>query len=127
MGESLVSAMTEPLGEEPTSEDRRVATWPHLCGVAVPVVVAAIIRYTVGRRRRFIGDNATEALNFQIVAWGLIALLLAASVIGSWRFAAAIVVYVVTVALSIRAAIVTRSGGRWKYPLSVAVVNTPAQ
>jgi uncharacterized membrane protein len=113
---------------ESTLEDRRLARWPHLCGLVLPVLPAALLRYTVGQRRTFVGYNAAQALNFQIIAWGVIVVLVSFSPpVGSWRYLLAGVAYVGNALLSLRAAAAAGRGQRWRYPVSAGLSNEPSQ
>lgn len=104
--------------------DRQWAALAHCLGV--PLAGAATIRMTVGRRDAFVGHHAAEALNFQVLFWGLLALTLVLPGWDLWlRWASAFTVFFVIVIWSCYAARQACAGRWWRYPVSAMVFSGP--
>ena len=103
-------------------DERAWAVIAHLGGFVLAVVIAWIIRGTVGRRSEFVRDQATEAMNFQLTALVafLVSVVLWVIVIG---LLLTVVVGVGALILSVLAALAAHAGIRYRYPVCVRLIH----
>lgn len=112
-------------GTKPSSEERTWAMVCHLSGVLtstiLPIVLPLVVYLVKKDESEFVGDQAKEALNFQItvILAGLAAAALTCVVIG---FVILPVVIVGALILSIVAAIKSYEGENYRYPLTLRLI-----
>ena len=111
----------------PSDEDRTWGSLAHLsalCGMLIPfgsLLAPLIIWRTRGQRAPFVGDQALEALNFNIsVALGFIACLALVWLFIGILMVSALVIYwiVMTVIATLKAG----EGHSYRYPLALRLI-----
>jgi uncharacterized protein len=104
------------------ANDKNIAVLTHLGGIFFGLIPALIVWLLKKDNSAFIGDQAREALNFQItvmiayvVAWMLAWILLG--------FALLPVIYVANLILCIIAAVNVSKGEAYRYPFSLRLIS----
>jgi uncharacterized protein len=105
----------------PTKDDCNLAMLAHLLGIFTGFIGALILWIIKKEESSFIGENAKEALNFQItLAIGyIIAMMLTVILIGALLFP---ILLVVNLVFCIIAAIAASKGELYKYPFAIRLV-----
>jgi uncharacterized Tic20 family protein len=106
----------------PSNDDKNIATITHLGGTVFSFIPALIVWVLKKDDNAYIGEQAKEALNFQItmliaqfVAGVLIAILIGFLLIG--------IIWLVNVVFCIIAAISTSKGETYRYPFCLRLIN----
>jgi uncharacterized protein len=105
-----------------SADDKNIAVLTHLGGIFFSVLPGLIVWLLKKDDSAFIGEQAREALNFQItVLIGyLIAGLLILVLVGILLWP---VIYVANIILCIIAAVRTSKGEHYRYPLTLRLIN----
>lgn len=115
---------TEPIStiDEPSNDDRNIATITHLAGIVFSFIPALIVWVLKKQDNAYISNQAKEALNFQItiliaqfIAWILAFILIGFVLLG--------VIWLLNVVLCIIAAISTSKGTVYRYPFTLRLIN----
>lgn len=106
----------------PTSDEKNIATVTHLGGTVFSFIPALVVWILKKEDSAYIGDQAKEALNFQItVALAqVIAWILAWVLIG---FFLAFIIWVANIVFCIIAAVATSKGEKYRYPFCLRLIN----
>ena len=106
----------------PSNDDKNIATITHLGGTVFSFIPALIVWILKKDDSAYIGDQAKEALNFQITVLiaQFIAGVLAIILIG---FLFMGIIWLVNVVFCIIAAISTSKGETYRYPFSLRLIN----
>ena len=106
----------------PSNDDKNIATVTHLGGTVFSFIPALIVWILKKDDSAYIGDQAKEALNFQITV--LIAQFIAA--ILAWVLIGFIlipIIWILNVVFCIIAAIASSKGETYRYPLCLRLIN----
>ena len=114
--------ITQPNNLTPSNDDKNIATVTHLGGTVFSFIPALIVWILKKDDSAYIGDQAKEALNFQITVLiaQFIAAILAWVLIGFILFP---IIWVVNVVFCIIAAIASSKGETYRYPLCLRLIN----
>ena len=106
----------------PSNDDKNIATVTHLGGTVFSFIPALIVWILKKDDSAYIGDQAKEALNFQITVLiaQFIAAILAWVLIGFILFP---IIWVVNIVFCIIAAIASSKGETYRYPLCLRLIN----
>jgi uncharacterized protein len=106
----------------PSSDDKNIATVTHLGGTVFSFIPGLLVWILKKDDSAYIGDQAKEALNFQItvILAQFIAAVLAIILIG---FLFMGIIWVLNVVFCIIAAISTSKGETYRYPLCLRLIN----
>lgn len=116
------SEQTPP--SEASSDDRNMAMLTHLSGFLLSVIVPLIV-WLVNKdqpEKRYLVDEAKEALNFQITVLigfaicGVLAVILIGVLFG-W------LLWIANLAICIFAAVQVSSNGTYRYPFALRLIN----
>jgi uncharacterized protein len=110
------------MDSSPDNNDKNIATITHLGGTVFSFVPALIIWILKKDERKYIEDQAKEALNFQITM--LLAYMLAGLL--SWILIGLIffpIIWVLNIVFCIVAAISTSKGETYRYPFALRLIN----
>lgn len=105
----------------PSKDDCNLGMLAHLLGIFTSFVGALILWIIKKDESAFIGENAKEALNFQItlaIGW-VIAMMLTVILIGALLFPLLIIINLV---FCILGAIAASKGELYKYPFAIRLV-----
>lgn len=116
-----------------SGQDRTWALLSHVSLFVMPLILAIVLRVTVGRRDRFTRHHTTEALNAQIwfvVIWNALMLPLIVTSWGggnpsTWAFIGLTLGFVAALSmagLAVRGAVQASRGDWWRYPAPFRVV-----
>jgi uncharacterized protein len=116
------SIETSVLGSTPSNDNKNIATITHLGGTVFSVFPALIVWVLKKDDNAYVGEQAKEALNFQITVLmaQFIAGLLTFILIG---FVMLPIIWLANITICIIAAIATSKGGTYRYPLTVRLIN----
>lgn len=105
-----------------SNDDRNIATVTHLGGTVFSFIPALIVWILKKDDSIYISDQAKEALNFQITVLiaQFVAGILAFILIG---FLFMFIIWLANVVLCIIAAISTSRGEKYRYPLTLRLIN----
>jgi uncharacterized protein len=106
----------------PSNDDKNIATVTHLGGTVFSFIPALIVWVLKKDHSAYLGDQAKEALNFQITI--LIATFIASILV--WLligFALLPIIWIANVVLCIIAAIATSKGETYRYPFCLRLIN----
>lgn len=108
--------------EQPSQDDRNLSMLTHLLGIVTCVFGALVIWLIKKDESPFVGDNAREALNFQItVLLGyFVAKILLWVLIG---FALFPLIYIANIIFCVLGAVAASKGQRYRYPLAFRFLN----
>jgi len=114
--------MNEPLVQTPSKDDQNLAMLSHLLGIVSGFLGALIIWLIKKDQSTFIGEQAREALNFQITIMigYVIAYILTFILIGVLLIP---VLVVVNLVFCILAAVAVSRGEHYKYPFALRLLN----
>ena len=114
--------ITQPNNLTPSNDDKNIATVTHLGGTVFSFIPALIVWILKKDDSAYIGDQAKEALNFQItvIIAQFIAAILAWVLIGFILFP---IIWVVNIVFCIIAAIASSKGETYRYPLCLRLIN----
>ncbi len=114
--------ITPPNNLTPSNDDKNIATVTHLGGTVFSFIPALIVWIIKKDDSAYIGDQAKEALNFQITVLiaQFIAAILAWVLIGFILFP---IIWVVNIVFCIIAAIASSKGETYRYPLCLRLIN----
>jgi uncharacterized protein len=106
----------------PNNDDKNIATITHLAGTVFSFIPAVIVWVLKKDDSPYLGDQAKEALNFQItIALAMfISSILIWLVIGIFLVA---IVWIFNIILCIIAAIATSKGERYRYPFCLRLLS----
>ncbi len=106
----------------PSNDDKNLATITHLGGTVFSVFPALIVWVLKKDDNAYVGEQAKEALNFQITVLmaQFVAGLLMFILIG---FVMLPLIWLANIIICIIAAIATSKGGTYRYPLTVRLIN----
>jgi uncharacterized Tic20 family protein len=118
--EPLITGDAAPL--TPGSDEKNIATITHLGGTVFSFVPALIVWLFKKNDNAYIGEQAREALNFQITVLiaQFIAGILAFILIG---FVLMGLIWLANIVLCIIAAISSSKGAQYRYPLTLRLIN----
>lgn len=119
MNDPVQSGSTLPA--VPSKDDCNIAMLAHLLGIFTSFIGALVLWIIKKDDSAFIGENAREALNFQItlaIGW-VIAMMLAVILIGVLLFP---VLLVVNLIFCILGALAASRGELYKYPFALRLV-----
>jgi uncharacterized Tic20 family protein len=119
MNDSAPSNSTLPA--VPSKDDCNLGMLSHLLGIFTGFIGALILWVIKKDQSAFIGENAKEALNFQItlaIGW-VIAMMLTAILIGVLLYP---VLFIVNLVFCIIGAIAASKGELYKYPFAIRLV-----
>jgi uncharacterized Tic20 family protein len=118
--EPLITGDAAPL--TPGSDEKNIATITHLGGTVFSFVPALIVWLLKKNDSAYIGEQAREALNFQITVLiaQFIAGILAFILIG---FVLMGLIWLANIVLCIIAAISSSKGAHYRYPLTLRLIN----
>lgn len=113
---------TETSTTSPSNDDKNIATVTHLGGTVFSFIPALIVWVLKKDDNAYISDQAKEALNFQITVLmaQFVAGFLAIILIG---FVFMGIIWLANVVLCIIAAISTSKGEKYRYPLTLRLIN----
>ncbi len=114
--------ITQPNNLTPSNDDKNIATVTHLGGTVFSFIPALIVWILKKDDSAYIGDQAKEALNFQITVLiaQFIAAILAWVLIGFILFP---IIWVVNIVFCIIAAIASSKGETYRYSLCLRLIN----
>ena len=124
MNDSAPSSSTpsgSTLPAVPSKDDCNLGMLAHLLGIFTGFIGALILWIIKKDQSAFVGENAKEALNFQItlaIGW-IIAMMLTVILIGALLFPVLIVVNLI---FCIMGAIAASKGELYKYPFAIRLV-----
>ncbi|MDI1309240.1 MAG: DUF4870 domain-containing protein [Methylotenera sp.] len=114
----------EPLvnNQNPSSDDKNIATITHIGGTIFSFVPALIVWILKKDNNAYLADQSREALNFQVtmVLAYMVAGVLSWILIGLLFFP---VIWVLNIVFCIIAAISTSKGENYRYPFSLRLIN----
>ena len=118
----MANEITSPTNQNPSNDDKNIATVTHLGGTVFSFIPGLIVWVLKKDDSAYISDQAKEALNFQItVLIGyFISSVLAVILIG---FLLMGIIWLVNVVFCIIAAISTSKGETYRYPLCLRLIN----
>lgn len=106
----------------PSSDDKNIATITHLGGTVFSFIPALIVWILKKEDSAYIGDQAKEALNFQItmliaqfIAGVLVVILVGFLLMG--------IIWLFNIVFCIIAAISTSKGETYRYPLTLRLIS----
>lgn len=108
-------------GEQPTGDEPTMGLAAHLGGLLTGFL-APLVVYLVKQDSPYVRHHATEALNFQLtllIAWFVSAILMFVLV----GFVLIFAVGIVSIVLSIRAAVAANRGEWYRYPINIRMVS----
>lgn len=109
------------IDSQPTQDDKTLAILTHLSGIFFSIIVPLIVWLTAKDTKPWLAEQSKEALNFQITV--LIGYIVSSALmlvlIGFFTF---MIVWVLSIVLSIVAAVRVSQGGDYRYPLTVRLV-----
>lgn len=113
---------TETNTATPSDDEKNIATVTHLGGTVFSFIPALIVWVLKKDDSAYISDQAKEALNFQITILmaQFVAGVLAIILIG---FVFIGIIWLANVVLCIIAAISTSKGEKYRYPLTLRLIN----
>jgi uncharacterized protein len=106
----------------PSNDDKNIATVTHLGGTIFSFIPSLIVWILKKEDSAYIGEQAREALNFQItilIAW-IACSVLAWVLIG---FALMPILWILNIVFCIIAAISTSKGETYRYPFCLRLIN----
>lgn len=107
---------------EATANDKNIAVLTHLGGIFFGFIPALIVWLLKKDDSLFVGEQAREALNFQVtVLIGYMAAWVLAFILVG--FVLLPVIYVGNLVLCIIAAVKVSKGGDYKYPFALRLIN----
>ena len=114
--------ITAPINLTPSSDDKNIATVTHLGGTVFSFIPSLIVWILKKDDSAYIGDQAKEALNFQItiLICQFIAGILAIILIG---FLFMGIIWLLNIVFCIIAAISTSKGETYRYPFALRLIN----
>lgn len=122
MSDETQNEITAPINLTPSSDDKNIATVTHLGGTVFSFIPSLIVWILKKDDSAYIGDQAKEALNFQItmliaqfIAGVLIVILVGFVLIG--------LIWILNVVFCIIAAISSSKGETYRYPLCLRLIN----
>ena len=122
MSDETQNEITAPINLTPSSDDKNIATVTHLGGTVFSFIPSLIVWILKKDDSAYIGDQAKEALNFQItmliaqfIAGVLIVILVGFVLIG--------LIWILNVVFCIIAAISTSKGETYRYPFALRLIN----
>ena len=122
MSDETQNEITAPTSLTPSSDDKNIATVTHLGGTVFSFIPSLIVWILKKDDSAYIGDQAKEALNFQItmliaqfIAGVLIVILVGFVLIG--------LIWILNVVFCIIAAISTSKGETYRYPFALRLIN----
>jgi uncharacterized Tic20 family protein len=106
----------------PSNDDKNIATITHLGGTVFSFIPALIVWILKKDDSEYIGNQAKEALNFQITVLvaQFIAGILALILIG---FLFMFIIWIFNIVLCIIAATSTSKGENYRYPFALRLIN----
>lgn len=106
----------------PSSDDKNIATVTHLGGTVFSFIPSLIVWILKKDDSAYIGDQAKEALNFQIsvLIAQFIAGVLVVILVG---FLLMWIIWLVNIVFCIIAAISTSKGETYRYPFAIRLIN----
>jgi uncharacterized Tic20 family protein len=107
----------------PSNDDKNLATITHLSGPVFSFIPALLVWLLKKESNAYLGDQAKEALNFQITV--AIAMFVCGSIL-SWVLIGLIMlpmVWLANIVFCIIAAIATSKGETYRYPLCLRLIN----
>lgn len=110
------------VNEEVSANDKNIAVLTHLGGIFFSFLPGLVVWLLKKDDSPYIGEQAREALNFQIsvlLAY-LVSYLLVFILIG---FALLAVIWIANIVLCILAAVSTSKGESYRYPFSLRLIN----
>jgi uncharacterized Tic20 family protein len=117
------SAQTDPmLPVVPSNDDRNLAMLSHLLGIFTGFVGALIVWLIKKDESGFVGENAREALNFQIT---MVIAYFAAGVL-SWILIGLVffpLLFIANIIFCIMGAVAASKGAIYRYPLAIRLLN----
>lgn len=122
MSETIESNDLNPNNLSPSSDDKNIATITHLGGTVFSFIPGLIVWTLKKDDSAYLGDQAKEALNFQIT----IALAMFVASILVWLLIGFIlvpVVWILNIVFCIIAAISTSKGETYRYPFCLRLIN----
>ena len=122
MSETIESNDSSPNNLSPSSDDKNIATITHLGGTVFSFIPGLIVWILKKDDSAYLGDQAKEALNFQIT----IALAMFVASILVWLLIGFIlvpVVWILNIVFCIIAAISTSKGETYRYPFCLRLIN----
>ncbi len=109
------------IDSQPTQDDKTLAILTHLSGMFFSIIVPLVVWLTAKDTKPWLTEQSKEALNFQITV--LIGYIISSALmlvlIGFITF---MIVWVVSIILSIVAAVRVSQGGDFHYPLTVRLI-----
>ena len=105
-----------------SADDKNIVVLTHLGGILFSFLPGLIVWLLKKDDNAYIGENAREALNFQItlmIAY-FISWILAFILIG---FALIMLLWLANIILSIMAAVATSKGESYRYPFALRLIN----
>ena len=117
------SAQTDPaLPVVPSNDDRNLAMLSHLLGVFTGFIGALILWLVKKDESGFVGENAKEALNFQItMIIGYFAACILKWVLIGWFLLP--LLFIANIVFCILGAVAASKGALYKYPLAIRLLN----
>ena len=105
-----------------SSDDKNIVVLTHLGGILFSFLPGLIVWLLKKDDNAYIGENAREALNFQItlmiayfISWILAFILIGFVLIG--------VLWLANIIFSIMAAVATSKGESYRYPIALRLIN----
>ncbi len=118
----MADELTVPNNEQPSNDDKNIATVTHLAGTVFFFIPALLVWVLKKNDSAYLANQAKEALNFQITV--LIAMFIAKAML--WilvGFALVPLVFLGNLVFCIIAAITTSKGETYRYPLCLRLIN----
>ena len=109
------------IDSQPTQDDKTLAILTHLSGTFFSIIVPLIVWLTAKDTKPWLSEQAKEALNFQITV--LIGYIVSSALmlvlIGFFTF---LIVWALSIILSIVAAVRVSQGETYHYPLTIRLI-----
>ena len=121
MSEPTADTVLEPVAL-PTADEKNIAVLTHLAGTVFSIFPSLIVWLLKRDDSAYIGDQARDALNFQItvlIAYAISSVLMVILV----GFALMGIVWLGNILFSIVAAIAASKGEYYRYPLTLRLLN----
>lgn len=109
------------IDSQPTQDEKTLAILTHLSGIFFSIIVPLIVWLTSKETKPWLADQAKEALNFQITV--LIGYIISSALmIILVGFITFMIVWALSIILSIIAAVRVSQGVDFRYPMTVRLV-----
>lgn len=109
------------IDSQPTQDEKTLAILTHLSGIFFSIIVPLIVWLTSKETKPWLADQAKEALNFQITV--LIGYIISSALmIVLVGFITFMIVWALSIILSIIAAVRVSQGVDFRYPMTVRLV-----